>query len=136
MKAMSTLTSSDYAALLAETQPSVPKDARENERLIALLEELAFKKRPTAAERKLIALLTILVEDFEKREFPLTPAPPSAIVAEFMEAHGLKQRDLVEAGIFETASVASEVLSGKRQLTKEHIRRLSKRFNVSPEVFF
>jgi len=28
------------------------------------------------------------------------------------------------------------VLSGKRELNKEHIRRLSKRFKVSPELFF
>jgi len=39
-------------------------------------------------------------------------------------------------GVFETASVISEVLSGKRELTKEHIKRLSVRFNVSPELLF
>jgi antitoxin component HigA of HigAB toxin-antitoxin module len=37
---------------------------------------------------------------------------------------------------FETASIASEVLSGKRKLNTEHIRRLSRRFKVSPEIFF
>ncbi len=37
-----------------------------------------------------------------------------------------------------SASLASfpEVLNGKRQLNKEHIRKLSPRFNVSPERFF
>jgi antitoxin component HigA of HigAB toxin-antitoxin module len=30
----------------------------------------------------------------------------------------------------------SEVLNGKRELTKEHIRRLSERFKVSPALFF
>ena len=50
-----------------------------------------------------------------------------------MAANGLKQKDLV--GVFETASVASEVLKGKRSLTTEHIRRLGKRFKVSPAVF-
>jgi HTH-type transcriptional regulator / antitoxin HigA len=38
--------------------------------------------------------------------------------------------------VFGTASVVSEVLSGKRELSKEHIRRLSRRFHVSPELFF
>ena len=38
-------------------------------------------------------------------------------------------------GVFETASVASEVLKGKRSLTTEHIRRLGKRFKVSPAMF-
>ena len=50
-----------------------------------------------------------------------------------MAANALKQKDLI--GVFETASVASEVLKGKRALTTGHIRRLSKRFNVSPAVF-
>jgi len=40
-----------------------------------------------------------------------------------MEAHDLRQKDLVD--IFNTESVASEVLSGKRELTREHIKRLS-----------
>jgi HTH-type transcriptional regulator/antitoxin HigA len=51
-----------------------------------------------------------------------------------MEQHGLKQKDL--ADVFGTPSVVSEVMSGKRELNKEQIRRLSERFKVSPELFF
>jgi HTH-type transcriptional regulator/antitoxin HigA len=39
-------------------------------------------------------------------------------------------------GVFETASVASAVLNGRRELTKDHIKRLSQKFDVSPELFF
>ena len=46
----------------------------------------------------------------------------------------LKQRDLVN--IFGTPSIISEVINGKRKLTTEHIRKLSQRFHVSPELFF
>jgi HTH-type transcriptional regulator/antitoxin HigA len=38
--------------------------------------------------------------------------------------------------VFGTRSIVSEVLSGKRDLNKDHIERLSARFHVSPEVFF
>ena len=51
-----------------------------------------------------------------------------------MEQHGLKQKDL--ADVFGAQSIVSEVLSGKRELNKQQIRRLSERFHVSPEVFF
>ena len=51
-----------------------------------------------------------------------------------MDQHDLKQKDLVD--VFGTPSIVSEVLCGKRELTKEHIRRLSYRFHVSPELFF
>jgi HTH-type transcriptional regulator/antitoxin HigA len=51
-----------------------------------------------------------------------------------LDRHGLKQRDLaVELG---GESVVSEVLSGKRRLNAAHIEELSKRFHVSPAVFF
>jgi HTH-type transcriptional regulator/antitoxin HigA len=76
----------------------------------------------------------LLVQDFERRSYKLRSATPIKVIAELMEANGLKQKDLV--GVFETASVISEVLSGKRELTKEHIKRLSVRFNVSPELLF
>jgi HTH-type transcriptional regulator/antitoxin HigA len=51
-----------------------------------------------------------------------------------MDQHGLKQKDL--ADVFGTPSIFSEVLRGKRELNKVHIRRLSERFHVSPELFF
>ena len=50
-----------------------------------------------------------------------------------MAANGLKQKDLLD--VFGTPSIVSEVLNGKRQLTTEHIRRLTRRFNVSADVF-
>jgi len=50
------------------------------------------------------------------------------------EQHNLLQKDLADA--FRTPSIVSEVLNGKRELNKDHIKRLSVRFHVSPEVFF
>lgn len=88
----------------------------------------------TPAEEKLIHLLTVLVEDYEARNFPVPEAGPLDIVRHLMEAHHLRQKDLVD--VFGTESIVSDVLNGKRNLTKEHIRRLSHRFHVSPSVFF
>ena len=51
-----------------------------------------------------------------------------------MDQHGLKQKDLVD--VFGTPSIVSEVMSGKRELNKDQIKRLSERFHVSPELFF
>ena len=51
-----------------------------------------------------------------------------------MDQHGLMQKDLVD--VFGTRSIVSEVLNGKREMSKDHIRRLSRRFHVSPELFF
>ena len=125
---------SEYAALLSSTLPAVIRSEGENERCIRALEELDRKgRRLSAAERRLADLLTLLIEDFEEKHYALKPADPVTVLTELMAANSLKQKDLVD--IFGTPSIVSEVLHGKRQLTTEHIRKLSKRFRVSPEVF-
>ena len=125
----------EYASLLRRALPSVIHTERENERCIALLEALDGKKdRLTAAEGRLAELLTVLIEDFEEKTYALQPARPVEIVRELMQANGLKQKDMLD--IFGTPSIISEILREKRGLTVEHIRKLSHRFHVSPEVFF
>jgi HTH-type transcriptional regulator/antitoxin HigA len=126
---------SEYAALLSGTLPAVIRSEAENGRLIHALEELDRKGRGmSAAERRLADLLTLLIEDFEEKHYALKSATPVTVLTELIEANGLKQKDLTD--IFGTPSIVSEVLSGKRKLTTDHIRKLSRRFHVSPEVFF
>jgi HTH-type transcriptional regulator/antitoxin HigA len=136
MEAMSTATSRpEYATLLAKTLPAVIHSEKENEHYTALLEEL--DRRPgklTTAEQRLAELLTLLIEDFEEKHYSLKASTGIEVLEELIEANGLKQKDLVD--IFGTPSIISEVLRGKRKFTTEHIRKLSRRFHVSPELFF
>lgn len=133
---MSTATDQpEYAALLARTLPAVIHSEKENERCLAMLEALDGKgEKLTAGERRLAELLTVLIENFEEEAYALKPVRPVEVVRELMESNGLKQKDLLD--IFGMPSIASEVLREKRALTVEHVRKLSRRFHVSPEVFF
>jgi HTH-type transcriptional regulator/antitoxin HigA len=88
----------------------------------------------TPAEKERTELLTLLIEDFEEKQYSLPRAKPLEVLQFLMDQHGLKQKDLVD--VFGTPSIVSEVLNGKRELNKDHIKRLSERFHVSPEVFF
>ena len=125
---------SEYAALLSRTLPAVIRSEAENQRYLALLAELDSKgNKMTAAERRMTELLTLLIEDFEEKHYAFKGANPLDVLNELMLANNLKQKDLLD--VFGTPSIVSEVLHGKRQLTTEHIRRLSRRFRVSPEVF-
>jgi len=134
MEEKMSVTAVDYGLLLRQTRPEVVRDEEQNAEYVRHLEKLTAKKRVSAGERKLIKLLTLLVEDFESRHYAVPEAGPLDIVRHLMEAHGLRQKDL--ADVFGTESIVSDVLNGKRNLTKEHIRKLSGRFNVSPAVFF
>jgi HTH-type transcriptional regulator/antitoxin HigA len=124
-----------YERLLARFPPKVIRSETENEYFIQELRGLEeHDSEWEEAERSFAELLTLLIEDFEARHYSLPKASPLAAVEFLMDQHGLKQKDLVD--VFGTPSVVSEVLSGKRELNKEQIRRLSERFGVSPELFF
>ena len=124
----------EYKQLIADVPPKVIHSEKENRYYLGKIDEMnASWDDLTKAERDLYETLAVLIEDFEKKTYPSRAASPIEAIQELMAANGLKQKDLV--GVFETASVASEVLKGKRSLTTEHIRRLGKRFKVSPALF-
>jgi HTH-type transcriptional regulator/antitoxin HigA len=124
----------EYKQLIAEVPPKVIHSEKENRYYLGKIDEMNARWDDlTKAERDLYETLAVLIEDFEKKTYPSRAASPIEAIQELMAANGLKQKDLV--GVFETASVASEVLKGKRSLTTEHIRRLGKRFKVSPALF-
>jgi HTH-type transcriptional regulator/antitoxin HigA len=125
----------EYKALLAETVPKPIHTEAENELAIQQLEKLADNSKPSAAEKQLIELLTVLIEAFEDKHYSLArKATPVDVLRELMEVNDLKQKDLVH--VFGTPSIVSEVVHGKRSFTIEHIKKLSERFRVSPEIFF
>lgn len=77
-------------------------------------------------------VLGLLVDEFEKKHYPIeTPDPIEAIKIRMEELH-LKQVDLVnEIG---GKSRVSEVLNKKRKLTVEMIRKLSGKLNLSSDL--
>jgi HTH-type transcriptional regulator/antitoxin HigA len=105
-----------------------------NDECSVVLEGLLAKKQRTAEEKRLPELLTLLIEDYEQRYALPRTAGPVDILRHLMEANGLRQVDLLD--VFGAASIVSEVLSGKRELSKAHIATLSQRFHVSPALFF
>ena len=124
----------EYARLLVAMLPHVIHTEEENERCTAALDRLLCKRDRTADESRMIELLTLLIEDFEEKHYSLPPATPRDIVRHLMESNGLRQVDLID--VFGAESTVSEVLNGRRDLAKSHIEKLSRRFNVSPELFF
>jgi len=125
----------EYARLLAESLPTVVDSEGLNELYLEQVSELLRREDSLSpAETQLMKLLTLLIEDFEEKHYAVPRSGPLATVRFLMDQHSLKQKDLTD--IFGTPSITSEVLSGKRELNKEHIRQLSKRFKVSPELFF
>lgn len=131
---MATLTESAYGKLLSQARPRVIKTEAENERALAELEALDTLGRPlTREEEELADLLTVLVQQFEEVRYPLGHASPIAALRDFMEARNLRQRDLIP--IFGASSVVSDVIHGKRSISKNHARKLAEFFHVPVSMF-
>jgi HTH-type transcriptional regulator/antitoxin HigA len=134
MEEMATLTETVYGALLSQTRPRVIKTEAENERAIAELEALETLGRPlTSEEEALGELLTMLIVQFEDVHYSLGHASPLEALRELMEVRNLRQRDLIP--IFGASSVVSNVLNGKRSISKAHARKLAEFFHVPVSLF-
>ena len=73
-----------------------------------------------------------MIDEYEKKHYPIdTPDPIEAIKIR-MEDMGLRQVDLVDA--IGGKSRVSEILNRKRRLTVDMIRKLTTRLNISPRV--
>ena len=114
---------------------TVPRNKAEYDKLLAFVDKLMVVSRHTKDDRvtSLLTLVAKNIEAYETRRFPPKSLSPIEMLEFLMEEHGLGQGDLPEIG---SQSLVSKILSGERQLTVDHIRHLSKRFGVSPSVFY
>jgi HTH-type transcriptional regulator / antitoxin HigA len=119
---------------LEVSSPAPITSERQHEEYVSVLDKLANKEHPTSEEEKYAEVLLTLIEAYEEEHHSVSDASPVEVLRALMEANDLKQKDL--AGIFGSESIVSEVLHRKRDLNKTHIEKLSKRFRVSPAVFF
>jgi HTH-type transcriptional regulator / antitoxin HigA len=88
---MTAATAREYKTLLMETVPTAIHTEAENEAAIRKIEDLTQRGRPSAAEKTLIELLTVLVEAFEEEHYPVSrKATPREVLKELIEANGLK----------------------------------------------
>ena|ERR1700686_4730399 len=129
---MAVIDNAAYGELLAETLPRVIRSDRENERLIAEMERIDLLPRPTASQKALSELIALLVQEYERR-YDLGHAEPLEALKYLMEDRGIRQRDLIP--VFGSSSVASDVLNGKREISKLHARRLAEYFSVPAGLF-
>lgn len=123
-----------YRRLLSRTMPVVIETEEENVRMLAIVEKLMQKgEKLSVEEEKLLKLLARLIEDFEERFYRPSEATPLEVLHHLMEARGVKQSQLWE--VFGSKGIASEVLNGKRGISKTHARALANYFHVPAELF-
>jgi HTH-type transcriptional regulator/antitoxin HigA len=111
----------------------IKSDAQLDEYMNALI-ELEERRDLSSDDRQYARLLAALIEKYESEHYPITAVEPRDVLSELIEQNGLRQRDLVP--LLGPESVVSEIVNGRRPLSKANIEKLSQRFRVSPAVFF
>jgi len=113
---------------------SVPHTESEYQSLVNTLDSLVDEVGNNQNHELTPVMETIgnLIENYEDRKYKIKEASPVDVLKYLMQEHGLKQSDLKEIG---SQGVVSEILTGKRMLNLEQIKKISNRFHVSPLVF-
>ncbi len=124
----------DPAEMIRSGAPRLIRSDDELAEYSRVLYSLTSKAKPTAAEQEVIDLLSLLVEHYEALRYPLGEARSVEVLRLLMLSNSVSEGKITPELGFQAS--ASLILLGKRQLNRGHIARLSKRFRVSPEVFF
>ncbi len=122
-----------YSNLLVEIAPKVIETEEEYERILKVVEQLTFKKNRTIEERTLHKLLVTLIEAYETPNYQIDQAAPHEILQHILESSGTRQADLI--GVIGSSGVVSEVVNGKRSISKAQAKALGDYFKVSPTLF-
>ena len=107
------------------------KTKKDYKAALALADKL-FDSVPNTPDGDKLELIVALIEIYEKEHYPIDNPSPLAAIKFRMEQLNLTQKDLIP--IIGSKSKVSEVLSGKRTLSLNMIRKLSSELDIPAEV--
>jgi HTH-type transcriptional regulator/antitoxin HigA len=119
------------------------KDVEAYENALNMIEHLmeSIGDDPTNPENSLVLLLSNAVLHYESKDQEILAFEREALEGDvgiamvkiLIDQYHLNLSDFPEIG---HKSLVSKILSGERNLTKNHITKLSKRFSIDPSLFF
>ena len=123
-----------YRKLLDATLPVAIRTEEEHRRLLSAAAALMEKPEDEITEEqgRILELLSILIEEYENRAHPLPKAKSHKMLAYLLEEKNLKP-----SGLWAVLpkSRVSEILSGKRGISKTQARQLADLFRVPIDLF-
>jgi HTH-type transcriptional regulator / antitoxin HigA len=131
-----TFNQNQYVDLLARYQPKVITTEVEYKQALAVAEHFVFKKERTLEELALYELVVMLIENYETKHYSMQEwenHSPHEMLQYLLETSGRKQADLI--GLIGSSGVVSEVVAGKRSISKTQAKKLGEIFKVSPSLF-
>ena len=114
---------------------SKPVNTKEYDIAASILDELVLRDNLSKGESDYLDALATFVEAYDDKHFPIDSIKlkPLDILRSLMEQSEMTSSDLGK--LLGSRSAASMVLSGKRAMSKSHIRKLAARFKLDASVF-
>ncbi|MGA3190504.1 MAG: transcriptional regulator [Bryobacteraceae bacterium] len=122
-----------YAKLLAKSLPRPIQSEAEHTRLMEILLRLDEREDLSPEEDALAEVLTLLIEDYEEKHHPLPRISPTESLNALMEERGLKHKDIWP--VLGNKGAATEILSGRRSISKAQAKRLAEFLRVPVDLF-
>ena len=107
------------------------RNEKDYQKALDRLENIFDAKKGTE-EGDELEILSILIDRYENENFPIGMPDPIEAIKFRMEQMGMKQKDLAEVVGYK--SRVSEILSKKRKLTLDMIRKLNATLHIPTEV--
>lgn len=129
-----TFNASKYSELLSQYQPKLIRTEEDNERALAVVEELMHRPNRSPEENELYDLLIALIEKFEHDFYqPNSQSTPHSVLEFLMEQQGISIAELTNLVGSET--LVTEILADNTNLSIAQVNALSQLFKVDPSVF-
>ena len=128
-----TFDAKSYTELLVRYQPKPIATVAENDRAIALAQELEHRSTRTLEEDVFLELLLVLIEKFEAENYPISTPSYSSMVQHLIDARDLEESDLIP--ILGSATAVSEILMNQRPIKYDEARKLADFFRVEMDLF-
>jgi HTH-type transcriptional regulator / antitoxin HigA len=135
MSAALTVDRKKYARLANRVVVKAIDNEEEYDHMVAAVEALMDKGEGhrSREEEALLETMAILIQAHDDRHHPLAPVSGHEMLAYLMETGGRTPKDLLP--VFGTRGRVSEILSGKRSISKEQAKRLASFFRSSADLF-
>lgn len=122
-----------YAKLLVKVLPQPIREDREHERLTQMLLRLDERDDLSPEEEALAEVLTLLIEDYEEKRYLMPRVSPNESLRALMDDRGLKHKDIWP--VLGNKGAATEILNGRRSISKAQAKRLAGFFQVPIDLF-
>lgn len=123
-----------YKELVREFPPRVIRDKNTLDATHEVIQWLMGLDAPSGDQLEFLELLSTLVENHELLEYPTPKGSVKELLAHLIESRVVSQADVARESEVSPTTI-SDVLAGRRLLSRQNVMRLSKYFGVSPTLF-